>query len=112
RHRLPRDPADDEVPHDARHPSLAAGVGATAKTSPSCGSTRRCICSHGPPPRDRTSAYAVLMQNLTLVEARRARWASQLLGGSALTPAQVVDRAVALQGQDLPAVMRAIAIRS
>lgn len=52
------------------------------------------------------------MQNLTIAEARRARWASQLLGGSELTPAQVVDRAVALQGQDLPAVMRAIAIRS
>jgi len=52
------------------------------------------------------------MQNLTIVEARRARWASQLLGGSALAPTQVVDRAVALQGQDLPAVMRAIAIRS
>jgi hypothetical protein len=52
------------------------------------------------------------MQNLTVAQARRARWASQLLGGSALTPAQVVDRAVALQGQDLPAVMRAIAIRS
>lgn len=50
--------------------------------------------------------------NLTAVQARRARWASQLLGGSALTPAQVVDRAVALQGQDLPAVLRAIAIRS
>lgn len=52
------------------------------------------------------------MQNLTIAQARRARWASQLLGGSSLTPVQVVDRAVALQGQDLPAVMRAIAIRS
>jgi len=52
------------------------------------------------------------MENLTATQARRARWANQLLGGSALTPTQVVDRAVALQGQDLPAVMRAIAIRS
>lgn len=40
------------------------------------------------------------------------RWAKQLLGGSALTPTEVVDRAVALQGQDLAAVLRAIAIRS
>lgn len=40
------------------------------------------------------------------------RWHSQLLGGSDLPPADVVDRAVALQGQDLPAVLRAVAIRS
>jgi len=52
------------------------------------------------------------MRTLTAIEARRARWANQLLGGSDLTPTQVVDRAVALQGQDLPAVLRAIAIRS
>ncbi|NHI16109.1 winged helix DNA-binding domain-containing protein [Microbacterium excoecariae] len=44
--------------------------------------------------------------------ALRARWSAQLLGGSGLTPTQVVDRAVALQGQDLPAVLRAIALRS
>ncbi|MGO1797917.1 MAG: winged helix DNA-binding domain-containing protein [Microbacterium gubbeenense] len=52
------------------------------------------------------------MRSFTAVEARRARWANQLLGGSDLTPTEVVDRAVALQGQDLPAVLRAIAIRS
>lgn len=52
------------------------------------------------------------MQTLTRTEARRARWKNQLLGGSELTPAGVVDRAVALQGQDLPAVLRAIALRS
>ena len=40
------------------------------------------------------------------------RWHSQLLGGSELSPATVVNRAVALQGQDLPAVLRAIALRS
>lgn len=40
------------------------------------------------------------------------RWRAQLLGGSELSPADVVRRAVALQGQDLPAVLRAIAIRS
>ena len=40
------------------------------------------------------------------------RWHAQLLGGSDLSPADVVDRAVALQGQDLPAVLRAIALRS
>nr|WP_231707288.1 winged helix DNA-binding domain-containing protein [Arthrobacter sp. zg-Y919] len=40
------------------------------------------------------------------------RGQSQLLGGSYLAPADVVRRAVALQGQDLPAVLRAIAIRS
>lgn len=40
------------------------------------------------------------------------RWHSQLLGGSDLAPSGVVRRAVALQGQDLPAVLQAIAIRS
>ena len=49
---------------------------------------------------------------LTAVEARRLRWHTHLLGGSELAPAAVVRRAVALQGQDLPAVLRAIAIRS
>ena len=52
------------------------------------------------------------MQPLTSMQARRARWTNHLLGGSDLSPAQVVDRAVALQGQDLPAVLRAIALRS
>ncbi|MGO3703902.1 winged helix DNA-binding domain-containing protein [Microbacterium gubbeenense] len=52
------------------------------------------------------------MRSFTAVEARRARWANHLLGGSGLTPTEVVDRAVALQGQDLPAVLRAIAMRS
>ncbi|WAP51937.1 winged helix DNA-binding domain-containing protein [Arthrobacter sp. ATA002] len=37
---------------------------------------------------------------------------AQLLGGSDLLPADVVNRAVALQGQDLPAVLRAVALRS
>lgn len=50
--------------------------------------------------------------DLTATQARRSRWHSQLLGGSDLTPTQVVERAIALQGQDLPAVLRAIAIRS
>ncbi|MCQ1951793.1 winged helix DNA-binding domain-containing protein [Arthrobacter sp. zg-Y238] len=45
-------------------------------------------------------------------DARRMRRSSQLLGGSDLSPADVVRRAVALQGQDLPAVLRAIAVRS
>ncbi|GAA2184046.1 winged helix DNA-binding domain-containing protein [Brooklawnia cerclae] len=40
------------------------------------------------------------------------RWQAQLLGGSGLPPAAVVRRAVALQGQDLPAALRAVAIRS
>ncbi|QOR71566.1 AlkZ family DNA glycosylase [Ruania alkalisoli] len=44
--------------------------------------------------------------------ARGRRRQRQLLGGSPLSPAEVVERAVALQGQDLPAVLRAIAIRS
>lgn len=45
-------------------------------------------------------------------QARRLRWHAQLLGGSSRGPVEVVERAVALQGQDLPAVLRAIAIRS
>jgi len=45
-------------------------------------------------------------------QARGMRHRAQLLGGSPLSPRQVVDRAVALQGQDLPAVLRAIALRS
>lgn len=45
-------------------------------------------------------------------ETRRLRWRAQLLGGSDLAPEAVVARAVALQGQDLPAVLRAIALRS
>ena len=49
---------------------------------------------------------------LSSERARRVRWHAQLLGGSDLTPTEVVERAVALQGQDLPAVLRAIAIRS
>jgi len=49
---------------------------------------------------------------LTPEQARSERWRAQLLGGSSRSPAEVVDRAVALQGQDLPAVLRAIAIRS
>ena len=50
--------------------------------------------------------------SLAPVRARRLRWHAQLLGGSDLTPADVVRRAVALQGQDLRAVLRAIALRS
>ncbi|MDM7991073.1 winged helix DNA-binding domain-containing protein [Arthrobacter sp. zg-Y877] len=49
---------------------------------------------------------------LSAQSARRMRGQSQLLGGSDLAPADVVRRTVALQGQDLPAVLRAIAIRS
>ncbi|MBO0896861.1 DNA glycosylase AlkZ-like family protein [Arthrobacter sunyaminii] len=45
-------------------------------------------------------------------DARRMRVRSQLLNGSDLLPAGVVQRAVALQGQDLPAVLRAVALRS
>ena len=45
-------------------------------------------------------------------DARRMRWSSQLLGGSELGPADVVHRAGALQGQDLPAVLEAVAVRS
>jgi len=49
---------------------------------------------------------------LSSEEARRLRARAHLIGGSSLSPAQVVERAVALQGQDLGAVMRAIALRS
>lgn len=49
---------------------------------------------------------------LSRIDARRLRWAAQLLGGSDLSPGEVVTRAIALQGQDLPGVLRAIAIRS
>lgn len=49
---------------------------------------------------------------LTAVAARRLRWQAHLLGGSELAPTEVVRRAAALQGQDLAAVLRAIAIRS
>lgn len=52
------------------------------------------------------------MLTLTRPVALRARWANQLLGGSDRSPVEVVDRAVALQGQDLPAVLQAIAMRS
>lgn len=45
-------------------------------------------------------------------QARRMRWHNQLLGGSDLGPTDVVRRAVAFQGQDLPSVLRAIALRS
>ncbi|WP_186764140.1 DNA glycosylase AlkZ-like family protein [Arthrobacter yangruifuii] len=49
---------------------------------------------------------------LTDAQARRLRLRSHLLLGSDLAPADVVRRAVALQGQDLPAVLRAVAVRS
>ncbi|MFT4010844.1 MAG: crosslink repair DNA glycosylase YcaQ family protein [Nocardioidaceae bacterium] len=52
------------------------------------------------------------MLHLTAATARRMRWQAHLLGGSNLEPTAVVERAVALQGQDLRAVVRAIAIRS
>ncbi|MGC5627828.1 DNA glycosylase AlkZ-like family protein [Georgenia sp. Z1344] len=45
-------------------------------------------------------------------QARRARLDAHLLAGSDLSPTEVVDRAVALQGQDLAGVLRAVAIRS
>jgi len=44
--------------------------------------------------------------------ARRLRWQAHLLGGSDLDPSAVVARAVAMQGQDLGAVLRAVAVRS
>ncbi len=50
--------------------------------------------------------------SLSPEQARGLRHRAQLLGGSALSPHEVVDRALALQGQDLPAVLRAIALRS
>ena len=49
---------------------------------------------------------------LTSTTARRMRVRSHLLTGSALTPGQVVERAVALQGQNLGAVLEAIALRA
>lgn len=52
------------------------------------------------------------MIEIALEEARRLRGRSQLLAGSALGPADVVARAGAMQGQDLAAVLRAIALRS
>lgn len=67
----------------------------------------------GYPPGPPAPSYrAAVTIDLSAVEARRLRWRAHLLGGSDLSPAAVVDRAVALQGQDLPAVLRAIAIRS
>src|SRR5690554_920174 len=68
-------------------------------------------------PADSTGGAAlanvsVVTVDLTAEQARRMRWRTQLLGGSALTPVEVARRAVALQSQDLPAVLRAIAIRS
>lgn len=52
------------------------------------------------------------MIELTAVEARRLRARSHLLGGSELSPAGVVARAGAMQGQDQNAVLQAIAMRS
>lgn len=49
---------------------------------------------------------------LTATQARRLRAHNQRLRGSSATPERVVRRAAALQGQDLPAVLRAIALRS
>lgn len=43
---------------------------------------------------------------------RRQRLRNQLLDGSDLAPVDVVEQAVAFQGQDLSAVVRAIALRS
>lgn len=51
-------------------------------------------------------------RSLTPAQARRSRLASQRLLGSTLSPVEVVRRFVAMQGQDLPGVLRAIAIRS
>lgn len=51
-------------------------------------------------------------RSLTPTQARRLRLASQRLLGSELSPADVVRRFVAMQGQDLPGVLRAIAIRA
>ncbi len=45
-------------------------------------------------------------------EARRLRLRAHLLGGSSLSPAEVVARAGAMQGQEQQAVLRAIALRS
>jgi len=59
-----------------------------------------------------SSSVVGMGAELSAVDARRSRAGTQLLRGSELAPAAVVERAVALQGQDLPAVLRAIAIRS
>ena len=58
----------------------------------------------------RRSPHSVI--ELDAAEARRLRARSHLLGGSDLAPAAVVARAGAMQGQDLSAVLRAIALRS
>ncbi|WP_051133348.1 winged helix DNA-binding domain-containing protein [Nocardia paucivorans] len=50
--------------------------------------------------------------DISAPHARRHRLRNQLLAGSDLAPADVMERAVALQGQDLSAVVRAIALRS
>jgi hypothetical protein len=52
------------------------------------------------------------VRELTDVDARRMRLVAQGLVGSERSPADAVRHAVALQGQDLPAVLRAIAVRS
>jgi hypothetical protein len=52
------------------------------------------------------------VRELTDVEARRMRLVAQGLHGSERSPADAVRHMVALQGQDLPAVLRAIAVRS
>lgn len=52
------------------------------------------------------------MIELSAVEARRLRTRAHLLGGSRLTPGEVVARAGALQGQDQNAVLQAIAMRA
>jgi hypothetical protein len=50
---------------------------------------------------------------LTIEDVRRLRLAAQGLSpGLGLGPAEVAERAVALQGQDLPAVLHAIALRA
>ena len=66
---------------------------------PSLGRTRRPVAldSCGPSPRSRRSGRAGRISCSAARISRRR---------------EVVDRAVALQGQDLPAVLRAIAIRS
>jgi hypothetical protein len=53
-----------------------------------------------------------MVLELSAEQARRLRARAQLLGGSTLEPADVVRRAVAMQGQDLPSVLRAIALRA
>ncbi|MCR8671232.1 winged helix DNA-binding domain-containing protein, partial [Agrococcus sp. HG114] len=49
---------------------------------------------------------------LTPAQARRMRVVAQGLVGSERSPVEAVRHLVAMQGQDLPAVLRAIAIRS